>query len=487
MNKQLPVLTSILLLSTTWIFSQNTSYVIFKMKDSNNAHLLSIYEPIDKHYNAYVKSIEHRFRKGKSTYAYKGQLSETGIILCKIDNKNRFYIIPPINDTLAIDIYPERADKDGISFSKASARLQKWYNDYMYMPFVGYDLAAIFDSDSTNYVKIPTDVNEFISHALSSLDSLQEEIKNYKTIYELIKDDMLSAIYEDAIEKYHFILKGDKYGKLPYSDSMQVLENIQEIYTNFPPLLNNKLRLVNGDNYIVRYARFLDAMIVNRTITGLGPYNCYGVLPDKYRMPLLGEGILVDYLFQSDEINKDTAMALFTKMYPKSEYLPILKKLQYQDLKASSMGGKQVKDIYIDTSTTTKIHSIYEFHEEYFKHKKLLIDLWSTACIPCIQQFEYNQSLEKLAKHYQVSLGYISFDDFDLRTKWIKDIYWYNLKGVHLRASEALQENIQKEIYGNEPLSIPRYIYLNKEGVIIHKNAARPNFINEIEEMFLKK
>ena len=131
-------------------------------------------------------------------------------------------------------------------------------------------------------------------------------------------------------------------------------------------------------------------MIVNRTITGLGPYNCYGVLPDKYRMPLLGEGILVDYLFQSDEINKDTAMALFTKMYPKSEYLPILKKLQYQDLKASSMGGKQVKDIYIDTSTKTKIHSIYEFHEEYFKHKKLLKLIQNSVQIRTLFRFTKN-------------------------------------------------------------------------------------------------
>jgi hypothetical protein len=47
--------------------------------------------------------------------------------------------------------------------------------------------------------------------------------------------------------------------------------------------------------------------------------------------------------------------------------------------------------------------------------------------------------------------------------------------------------DIQKTIYNDQPVTIPRYILMNERGDIINKDAPRPSAIREIEKMFSLK
>ncbi len=165
---------------------------------------------------------------------------------------------------------------------------------------------------------------------------------------------------------------------------------------------------------------------------------------------------------------------------------------QYLDLIKERLGEIQIKSGQSISSNEGSIIIINEqvnsleglLSLNFLKGERLYIDLWATWCIPCKIEFEHKDELHSIAEKYNIKLVYLSIDDIKLKKKWESDIAGINLKGYHLLVNKSLLKDIEKVIYKDTSISIPRYIYINENGEIINDNAPRPRAITEIEKLF---
>ena len=91
-----------------------------------------------------------------------------------------------------------------------------------------------------------------------------------------------------------------------------------------------------------------------------------------------------------------------------------------------------------------------------------------------------------MKKYQDINILYISIDDDNFAEAWNNCIEHYKLKGIHLRASKELKENIKAQIYGSEEFTIPRYALLAPDGEVLHNNLPRPSNYTAIDEELKK-
>lgn len=111
-----------------------------------------------------------------------------------------------------------------------------------------------------------------------------------------------------------------------------------------------------------------------------------------------------------------------------------------------------------------------------FKGKYVYIDLWASWCKPCIAQFPAQKQLEKDYHGKNITFLGIATDDERTARSWDKAkklwrdaVKKYDLGGVQLFA-------VDKEFaIGFSVGTIPRYILLDPEGIIVDNNAPRPS------------
>ena len=108
-----------------------------------------------------------------------------------------------------------------------------------------------------------------------------------------------------------------------------------------------------------------------------------------------------------------------------------------------------------------------------FAGKELYIDRWATWCSPCLDEFEFKDSLNKFLHNRGMLLIYLNSDlniEEDTLFKFIKA---HDLKGFHLRLNNDLKADLtRKEIF--VPL-IPQYLIMNSIGEIVENRALRPS------------
>jgi len=118
------------------------------------------------------------------------------------------------------------------------------------------------------------------------------------------------------------------------------------------------------------------------------------------------------------------------------------------------------------------------------KGKYTYIDLWATWCMPCTQEFQYNDDIHTLLAQYNnIVPVYISIDDD--RKRWESAVVKFNLKGYNIIASKSLNEDIGIKVYkAKQAGSIPRYLLLDPEGNIINNNLPRPSRSTQMKPIF---
>ena len=116
---------------------------------------------------------------------------------------------------------------------------------------------------------------------------------------------------------------------------------------------------------------------------------------------------------------------------------------------------------------------------ELFKGSKLYVDIWSTSCGPCKEEFKHEPELAEFLKAKNIKQLYISLDSDIYEKRWKEMIKYYNLKGNHIRASEELKHDF-REIHGFT--GIPRYLLIDENGKIVVDNASRPSQLKKLEK-----
>ena len=110
--------------------------------------------------------------------------------------------------------------------------------------------------------------------------------------------------------------------------------------------------------------------------------------------------------------------------------------------------------------------------------KAFFIDCWATWCSPCIEEFQYKESLKEYLNKHNIELVYISFDKKPGDAKWLNFIKKYNLKGYHMRSNEEFVNDFKRKAEYNGQL--PTYLIVDKTGKIVEKNAFRPSNKQEL-------
>lgn len=124
-----------------------------------------------------------------------------------------------------------------------------------------------------------------------------------------------------------------------------------------------------------------------------------------------------------------------------------------------------------------------------FKGQTLFIDLWATWCMPCRSEMrmEILKPLDVELEKRNIRKLYLSVDDNERDSLWKRSIDVLKLSGYHHRVGKKLYKDIQRQVYGKEQFSVPRYLLWGKDGQLLSIDLPRPStgkkLLDEIDRL----
>ena len=115
-----------------------------------------------------------------------------------------------------------------------------------------------------------------------------------------------------------------------------------------------------------------------------------------------------------------------------------------------------------------------------FKGKFVYIDIWATWCGPCVREIPFLQKLEEKYHDKNIVFVSISIDKQNDIDKWKKMVKDKELGGVQLLADNDWNSDFVKA-FGVK--SIPRFILINPNGVVVKAVADRPSDPELVKEL----
>lgn len=108
------------------------------------------------------------------------------------------------------------------------------------------------------------------------------------------------------------------------------------------------------------------------------------------------------------------------------------------------------------------------------KGKLIYVDLWAAWCMPCIKEIPNSVALANEYRHEEVAFVYLSLDrNIDHWRSAEKE--YFNEERQQSYFVDSLNQVLIREVFGIK--SIPRYLLYDKQGQLIHNNAARPGAV----------
>lgn len=191
---------------------------------------------------------------------------------------------------------------------------------------------------------------------------------------------------------------------------------------------------------------------------------------------------------ESDYKNLELNISAFERSFPNSVVLPYLRK-RFSVALASNM--PQNKDTGNIEFLNAEYNSLSKLASINFKDQYVFVDIWATWCSPCVQEFIYKSQLDSLLANKKISLLYISIDKESEKVKWGNFVSYKKLYGTHYLGNQQLLDDIKKNVFQGSPITIPRYILIDKKGKITGIDLPRPSDIKqlafEIDKLLLEK
>jgi len=158
----------------------------------------------------------------------------------------------------------------------------------------------------------------------------------------------------------------------------------------------------------------------------------------------------------------DSEYRAFRKMYPKSEYMPVVEKSMALKRK---LGAGQPAIDFAFTSLDGKKMKLSDL-----KGKVVYIDFWASWCGPCMRELPSAKKVEEHFKGRDVVFLNVSIDE-DMEA-WKNAIEKKHIEGINVcepggwKAPIALKYGIQ---------SVPSYFLIDKNGKFVTETTPRPS------------
>ncbi|MGI8600490.1 MAG: TlpA family protein disulfide reductase [Chitinophagaceae bacterium] len=386
------------------------------------------------------------------------------VLMKRIDKSGRvnYDIIVKGNNADAHNIYQQR-------FFPAGKNL--WYiND------LAIEVASVSDYFllSKNYIDSVTSV----------WDSLQKVSLLDKDIYKLYLTDTRSALYYTTITKLQNVNKKD----LSYAAHFNRQHTKMVMYQHSQAFNTYLLKTWRGQSL---YSTYLQDILksdesVTDSILKASEFGYFYYYDLSYREFAWG-GMLYEMknFFPTSNIKGD--LNNFKKYYPNSIYINKIERLQ--DSMVSARKSFNIP-VFIDTSVYKSIYTILSNIDKRF----VFIDLWATWCFPCIQQFNFLNTLSPFLESKEIEQVFISLDNRKDLEKWKKYILEHNIPGRHYLSTETIEDELLKilsQTSGETDLFIPRYLLYDKQNNKFHIELPKPStgvvLINKIEHILSEK
>lgn len=109
------------------------------------------------------------------------------------------------------------------------------------------------------------------------------------------------------------------------------------------------------------------------------------------------------------------------------------------------------------------------------KGKKIYVDFWASWCAPCVHEFQFKDQLKARLGNKVVFL-YVALGDKEEKWKQAMEKY-----GITQNSYMATNSRSSKFVVEHKIQSIPRYMIVDENGKIIHRDAPRPSDLLEME------
>ena len=332
--------------------------------------------------------------------------------------------------------------------------------------------------------------NKIIAPIMKSIDSLEQNNFITKEYANTISNSLSNYIYAETFSG----LKNTHRNKsLTDIQKSQIKSNMDKLYLNKIYSLDYKetvkLYLSNsiiGIKTSVEYKKLSskEKAELNRGYEEsiFGTYNDYLLLPVSIRSFRLLSAVNVQLKYGTMGF---AAMDLDKLLkYYQSELKDTEAFVSFEEIMTKEKTRRKNTPKFINT-TVNSISELSKLIE--LKDKYLFIDLWATWCLPCLIEFEHNDTLDKLLKNYNnLEKVFISIDKEKDRAIWKSLVSERGLEGYNLIANELLINDIKTEIYKNNNISIPRYILIDPKGNIVNDNLPRPSNIEALKNVLNK-
>ena len=448
---------------------------------------VNIFIPIDGacNYNTISDQLD---LKPNISISYNFDVSDFCFVKIEYSNGLHYSLIIQENDNVVVSLIDNKVILKGnntggnnyLNYSKRRANVDSIFDLHL-MPKI--------DIDAINADLTKTFWNGFYE----DLDSLKSEENISNEFISILSNDFGYAVAEMLIQNYNITLSGAK-GNISKDDSVKIISQIDSVYQKNAPWSKNIMKYRFSSILVSKYYRYKynnlslrekEEIIQKYGQDTFGPYIPYILAPAYIQLPCLGNAFLLQIDYNLEEFNKFKMFKFIDEKFPDSQFMELIKK-QFNTIQSVNEGLLSINDSIIIINE--QVNTLQElFSLDLLKGNRLYIDLWATWCIPCKAEFLYKNELNSVAKKYDVKLLYLSIDSDSLKKKWESDIFELNLKGYHLIVNEPILEDIKNQIYKNQLISIPRYVFINEKGEFVNINAPRPRAATEIEELFSGK